>query len=263
MAGRLVDRRAVVTGGAAGIGRAIAAAFVREGAAVMVADIDGAAAEQTANELASEFADATVCSVGCDVTSLADTEALAEQAVAQLCSINVLVNNAGLSGRRLITEIDEELIDRLLAVNLKGVILCAKAFAQPMIEAGDAVMINMSSQAGKRGWSELSVYGATKAGVLGMNRALAVELAPRVRVNAICPGYISDVGMAWRGWQQRAGDSGGDAASIGADFAVQNIPLQRLQSADDIANSAVFLASSEAREITGAAINVGGGVAMD
>jgi NAD(P)-dependent dehydrogenase (short-subunit alcohol dehydrogenase family) len=127
-----------------------------------------------------------------------------------------------------------------------------------MYDTGNAVMINMSSQAGKRGWPELSVYGATKAGVLGMNRALAVELAPHVRVNAICPGYISDVGMAWRGWEGR-----GDASEIGNKFARENIPLQRLQSAEDIANTAVFLASDESREITGEAINVGGGVVTD
>ena len=121
----------------------------------------------------------------------------------------------------------------------------------------------MSSQAGKRGWPELSVYGATKAGVLGMNRALAVELAPEVRVNAICPGYINDVGMAWRGWELRSNQEGGSAGTIGEKFALENIPLERLQKAEGIAQSAVFLASTDAKEITGAALNVGGGVVMD
>ena len=177
--------------------------------------------------------------------------------------VNVLINNAGLSGRGLISEIAEDTIDALLNVNLKGVIICAKVFAPILKDASDAIMINMSSQAGKRGWAELSVYGATKAGVLGMNRALAVELAPEVRVNAICPGYISDVGMAWRGWDLRSKKEGGDAGSIGSKFAVDNIPLERLQTAEDIARSAVFLASIDAKEITGAALNVGGGVVMD
>ena len=251
MAGRLTGRRAVVTGGAAGIGKAIAAAYLREEASVVIADIDAEIAQGTAEEL-SEFG--TIFAIGCDVTSLAETRSMAAEAIDRLGGVNVLVNNAGLSGRGLITEIPEERIDALLAVNLKGVILCAQA----MYDTGNAVMINMSSQAGKRGWPELSVYGATKAGVLGMNRALAVELAPHVRVNAICPGYISDVGMAWRGWEGR-----GDASEIGNKFARDNIPLQRLQSADDIANTAVFLASDEAREITGEAINVGGGVVTD
>ncbi|MDA1097954.1 MAG: glucose 1-dehydrogenase [Proteobacteria bacterium] len=260
MSGRLTGRRAVVTGGAAGIGRAIAAAYLREGAAVVIADIDAAMAERTAAELAGA---GEVSAIGCDVTKSAETNALAAEAIRRLGSVNVLVNNAGLSGRGLITEIPEDRIDALLAVNLKGVILCAQAFAQSMYDEGEAVMINMSSQAGKRGWPELSVYGATKAGVLGLNRALAVELAPRVRVNAICPGYISDVGMAWRGWEARSRTEGVKAADIGGRFAAENIPLQRLQSAEDIANTAVFLASDAAREITGAAINVGGGVVMD
>ncbi|MBT6274197.1 MAG: SDR family oxidoreductase [Chromatiales bacterium] len=260
MTGRLVGRKAVVTGGATGIGRAIAAAFLREGAAVVVADINGSAAALAARELAPL---GTVHAVCCDVTQSGAVGELAAAAVDRLGSVNVLVNNAGLSGRGLITDISEERIDALLAVNLKGVILCAQAFAPVLADTADGAMINMSSQAGKRGWSELSVYGATKAGVLGMNRALAVELAPRVRVNAICPGYISDVGMAWRGWETHASNEGGTTAEVGARFAVENIPLGRLQSADDIANTAVFLAGDEAREITGAAINVGGGVVMD
>lgn len=260
MAGRLKGRRAVVTGGAAGIGRAIAAAYLREGASVVIADINAAAAEHTAGELSGM---GEISAIGCDVTKSDQTRALAAEATRRLGSVNVLVNNAGLSGRGLITEISEDTIDALLAVNLKGVLLCAQAFAQAMYDEGNAVMINMSSQAGKRGWPELSVYGATKAGVLGMNRALAVELAPRVRVNAICPGYISDVGMAWRGWEGRSSNEGGTAADIGGRFAAENIPLQRLQSADDIANTAVFLASDDASEITGDAINVGGGVVMD
>ena len=260
MVGRLTGRRAVVTGGAGGIGRAIAVAYLREGASVVIADIDAAAAKNTAEELSSI---GKVFAINCDVTKSDETRSLAADAIRRLGSVNVLVNNAGLSGRGFITEIPEDRIDALLAVNMKGVILCAQAFAQAMYDEGEAVMINMSSQAGKRGWPELSVYGATKAGVLGMNRALAVELAPRVRVNAICPGYISEVGMAWRGWEARGEFEGADATDIGDRFAEENIPLQRLQSADDIANTAVFLASDDAREITGDAINVGGGVVMD
>jgi len=95
--------------------------------------------------------------------------------------------------------------------------------------------------------------------VLGMNRALAVELAPRVRVNAICPGYISEVGMAWRGWEARGEFEGANATDIGDRFAEENIPLQRLQSADDIANTAVFLASDLSSYVTGETIHVDGG----
>ena len=126
MAGRLADRRAVITGSAAGIGRAIAEAYLREGAKGMIADIDGRAAERTAGELAAMGA---ISAMACDVTSLEQTRALAAEAGKRLGGVNVLVNNAGLSGRGLITEIPEERIDALLAVNLKGVLLCAQAFA--------------------------------------------------------------------------------------------------------------------------------------
>ncbi|MBH68407.1 MAG: hypothetical protein CMM58_08645 [Rhodospirillaceae bacterium] len=260
MTNRLDGRYAVVTGGASGIGRSIVQAFLRFGAKVVIADKDIDLAQATAKECAVL---GDVYALKCDVTNSMEVRSLAESAVDLLGEVNVLVNNAGLSGRGFIEEISEEKIDALLNVNLKAVILCAQAFASILKKGNNSVMINMSSQAGKRGWPELSVYGATKAGVLGMNRALAIELAPHVRVNAICPGYISDVGMAWRGWEEKSIDLGGSAASLGNDFAEENIPLSRLQTADDIANAASFLASSEASEITGAAINVGGGVVMD
>jgi 3-oxoacyl-[acyl-carrier protein] reductase len=194
---------------------------------------------------------------------MAATGELAKESIRVLGKVNVLVNNAGLSGRGMITDIPEETIDALLNVNFKGTIRCAKIFAPFLINFADGIMINMSSQAGKRGWPELSVYGATKAGVLGMNRALAVELAPEVRVNAICPGYINDVGMAWRGWELRSNQEGGSAGTIGKKFALDNIPLERLQKAENIARADVFLAFTDAKEITGAALNVGGGVVMD
>ena len=258
--GRLDDRFAVITGGASGIGRAIAEAYLREGAKVLIGDLNVNKVVKTANEL-SKLGE--IYGFGCDVTKSIEVEALAKESIRVLGKVNVLVNNAGLSGRGMITDISEETIDALLNVNLKGVILCAKIFAPFLINSADGIMINMSSQAGKRGWPELSVYGATKAGVLGMNRALALELAPEVRVNAICPGYINDVGMAWRGWELRSNQEGGSAETIGEKFALDNIPLGRLQTAEDIARSAVFLASIDAKEITGAALNVGGGVVMD
>jgi len=258
--GRLDDRFDVITGGAAGIGRAIAEAYLREGAKVLIGDLNVNQMVKTTNEL-SKLGE--IYGFGCNITKSIEVEALAKESIRVLGKVNVLVNNAGLSGRGMLTDIPEETIDALLNVNLKGTILCAKVFAPFLINSADGIMINMSSQAGKRGWPELSVYGATKAGVLGMNRALAVELAPEVRVNAICPGYINDVGMAWRGWELRSNQEGGSAGTIGKKFALDNIPLERLQKAEDIARAAVFLASTDAKEITGAALNVGGGVVMD
>jgi NAD(P)-dependent dehydrogenase (short-subunit alcohol dehydrogenase family) len=200
------------------------------------------------------------------VTDAAAVEAMAADAIRALGQVDTLVNNAGVPGRGRLVDVDEALIDRVIGVNVKGVILCARAFAGHLTDLGkagkDASIVNMSSQAGKRGWPELSVYAASKAAVLGFSRALAVELGPHVRVNSICPGYIRDAGMLWRNWTSQEGGHNG-AEARGAAFAEANWPLARLQSPADVANAALFLASTEASEITGQAINVAGGVVMD
>ncbi len=258
--GRLDGRGALVTGGAGGIGRAIAKLFVAEGAKVAVVDLTQAAADEAADATGAAAAFAV------DVTDAAAVRAMAADAIAALGQVDTLVNNAGVPGRGLLVDCDEALIDRVIGVNVKGVILCAQAFAAHMTALGkagqDASIVNMSSQAGKKGWAELTVYSASKAAVLGFSRGLAVELGPHVRVNSICPGYIREAGMLWRNWSQSEGGDGG-AEARGAAFAEANWPLARLQSPGDVANAALFLASTEAREITGQAINVAGGVVMD
>lgn len=257
---RLEGRGAVVTGGAGGIGLAIATTYVREGARVAVVDLDQAAAEAAAHAAGAHAA------FGVDVTEMAAVEGMATAALAALGRVDTLVNNAGVPGRGRLVDVDEALIDRVIGVNVKGVILCARAFAPHLTAIGragdDASIVNMSSQAGKRGWPELTVYSASKAAVLGFSRGLAVELGPHVRVNSICPGYINRAGMLWRNWSEAEGGDAG-AAARGAAFAEANWPLARLQSPQDVANAALFLASAEASEITGQAINVAGGVVMD
>lgn len=258
--GRLEGRGAVVTGGAGGIGRAIAEAFAAAGAKVAVVDLDKTQAEEAAHATGARAAFAV------DVADRAAVADMAAGAIAALGRVDTLVNNAGVPGRGLLVDVDEATIDRVIGVNVKGVILCAQAFAAHLTAVGqagdDASIVNMSSQAGKKGWPELTVYSASKAAVLGFSRGLAVELGPFVRVNSICPGYIRDAGMLWRSWSQSEG--GGDGAEArGAAFAEANWPLARLQSPADVANAALFLASTEAREITGQAINVAGGVVMD
>jgi meso-butanediol dehydrogenase/(S,S)-butanediol dehydrogenase/diacetyl reductase len=258
--GRMDGRCAVVTGGAGGIGQAIAALYVREGARVAIVDLTEASVE------AAVKATGTTVGISCDVTNAASVKAMASQAIAALGSIDTVVNNAGVPGRGNLVDMDEALIDRVIGVNVKGVILVAQAFTAHLTEigeaGGDASIINMSSQAGRRGWPGLTVYSASKAAVLGFSRGLAEELGPHVRVNSICPGYIREAGMLWRSWTNQEGSEGG-AEAHGADFAESTWPLGRLQSPDDVANAALFLASTEAREITGQAINVSGGVVMD
>lgn len=256
--GRLDGKGAVVTGGAGGIGKAIAAAFAKEGAAVAIVDLEQAAADAAMADTGAAIA------IAADVTNLTAAEAMAASAINALGQVNIVVANAGVSGRGRLADIDEAMIDRVIGVNVKGVILTAKAFAEHLTgigkTGGDANIINMSSQAGRKGWPELTVYSASKAAVMGFSRGLAVELAPYVRTNTICPGYIRDAGMLWRNW---AAESDAAGKAHGKLFAEQNWPLARLQGPEDVANAAVFLASEEAQEITGQAINVSGGVVMD
>lgn len=258
--GRMQDRGAVVTGAAGGIGAAIARSLAAEGARVAVVDLDQAQADAAAD------ATGAVAAIQCDVTDAKSVRSMAAEAARALGQVDTLVNNAGIPGRGFLVDVSEADMDRVIGVNVKGVILCAQAFIPHLTAVGeasrDASIVNMSSQAGKRGWPELSVYSASKAAVLGFSRSLAVELGPHVRVNSICPGYIRDAGMFWRGWNEKDGGPA-DAEERGAAFAEAHWPLARLQTPEDVANAALFLASTEAREITGQAINVAGGVVMD
>ena len=147
-------------------------------------------------------------------------------------------------------------------MNVKGVILCSQAAAPLIRDSGGGSITSTSSQAGRRGWDHSTVYGASKAAVIGLSRAMAVELAPEIRVNSVCPGHVRDTGMAWRTFRDRKAASQ-TMEEFGDAFAREFVPLKRLQTADDIAAGFVFLTSGEAREITGAVLNIGGGVFMD
>ena len=183
-------------------------------------------------------------------------------AASRLDGLNALINNAGTIVRNLLVDYSEADIDLMLDVNVKGVVLCSQAAVPLIRESGGGSITSTSSQAGRRGWEYSTVYGASKAAVIGLGRALAVELAPEIRVNTVCPGHVRDVGMAWRTFHERKPASQ-SIEEFEEAFAREEVPLQRLQTADDIAAGFVFLASREASEITGAALNIGGGVFMD
>ena len=153
-------------------------------------------------------------------------------------------------------------IDRVLDVNTKGVIFCTQSAIPYLQDSQNASITSTSSQAGKRGWDQNSVYSASKAAVIGFSRAMAVELAPNIRVNSIAPGHIKDEGMAWASFAKRK-QNNETIEDFSSHLAATEIPLRRLQSASDIANGFLFLSSKEASEITGAVLNIGGGVVMD
>lgn len=264
MGGRLEGVRAVITGGAGAIGLATARAFLREGGSVFVADAEPGAVDEAVASLAAEAeaSGAAVAGGAADVRSPAEVRALMRGAASRLGGLDALINNAGTNVRKLLVDYSEADIDLILDVNVKGVILCSQAAAPLIRESGGGSITSTSSQAGRRGWDHSTVYGASKAAVIGLSRAMAVELAPEIRVNTVCPGHVRDTGMAWRTFRQRKADSQ-TMEEFGDAFAQEFVPLKRLQTADDIAAGFVFLTSGEAREITGAALNIGGGVFMD
>ena len=262
MTNRLKGTKAVITGGAGAIGMAAARAFLAEGAEVFITDYEDATVARAVDALRAASKPAFVNGASADVTSPDAVAVMMKEAAAAMGGITALINNAGTNARGDLVDLAPGDIDRVIDVNTKGVILCTRA-AIPHLEGADnASITSTASQAGKRGWAQIAVYCASKAAVIGFSRAMAVELAPAIRVNSIAPGHIKDEGMAWDGFSERKrADQSLDDFS--AEFAAAEIPLKRLQSADDIANGFVFLTSREASEITGEVLNIGGGVVMD
>jgi 3-oxoacyl-[acyl-carrier protein] reductase len=246
---RLAGKVALVTGAQQGIGRAIAVAMAREGADVGINFLDDAAAVgRVADEVRALGRKVAV--VKGDVARKADVEAFVAAASA-LGPPDILVNNAGVFPRSEFLALTEDEWDRVLGVNLKGGFLCAQAAARGMIAAGrPGAIVNISSSA-IRGDARGVHYSASKAGVLGMTRAMALALAPHhIRVNAIAPGLTDTA-------QPRYGNTEEQLAARARD-----IPLGRMAQPDEIARIAVFLASDDAAMMTGELMHVNGGVYM-
>jgi NAD(P)-dependent dehydrogenase (short-subunit alcohol dehydrogenase family) len=250
MSARLEGKVALVTGAQQGIGRALAVALARDGADVGVNFLDDrAAAERVAQEVRGLGRRAVV--VQADVGRRAEVEAMVTTVVKELGPPDVLMNNAGVFPRSPFLELDEREWDHVLGVNLKGSFLCAQAAARAMVAAGRAgAIVNLASSA-VRGDPRGVHYSASKAGVVGMTRAMALALAPhRVRVNAIAPGTTDTA-------QPRYGNTEAELAER-----ARQIPLGRMAQPEEIARVAVFLASDEAVFITGEVIHANGGAYM-
>ena len=253
---RLEGRAAIVTGGAAGIGAAIARAFADEGARVLIADRDAATAAETARRIG----DAAVA-FEVDVTREADVQAMAAEARARFGRIDILVNNAGIMRKAFVKDMTEATWDAVVDVNLKATFLCSKAVLPAMIEARRGRIINIASIAGKIGEPTASAYSAAKFGVIGFTRALALEVAQHeVLVNAICPGPIPTA-LGQQGWHEGAAVEGVDLERILARVGSRS-PLKRLGTPEQVARMAVFIASDDCDFTTGSAFNVDGGIVM-
>ena len=252
----LDGKRAYVTGGATGIGRAIATLLAAQGVRIAVADLDGAAAERTAAGLGGGAVGLAV-----DVRDRAVVERSFSTALAQLGGCEILIANAGVSTMRPALEITDEDWDFNFAVNARGIFLTNQVAARHFVAAGGGVIVNTASLAAKVGAPLLAHYSASKFAVLGWTQALARELAPQgIRVNAVCPGFVR-TSMQSREveWESRL--RGLSPEEVVADY-VRQTPLGRIETPEDVAGVAVFLCSDGARFMTGQGVNVTGGVYM-
>ena len=257
----LRDSVAIVTGAARGIGRGIAEALAREGAQLVLADLPSVDADMAETKKRVEAHGVQSISVHCDVRDAAQIAAMVQAALDRFGKIDVLVNNAGVISVAPVVAMTEEQWDLVLDVNVKGTFLCSKAVAPHMIERRSGRIVNLSSQAGKRGSPGVAHYCASKFAVIGFTQSLAQELGQfNVTVNAVCPGEV-DSAM----WQDHllpalAALGGSSKEEAWEQFMKQRVPLGRPQTAEDIGQAVVFLCQAD--NITGESINVTGGSEM-
>ena len=249
MSEETVTRAAVVTGGSRGLGRAICLELARGGANVVLCY---AGNEAAANETvaACEALGAKAAAVRCDVSKEDEVKALTDAALKTFGRIDILVNNAGITKDGLLMMMKPEDFDAVIAANLRGTFLCMKAVARQMVKQRYGRIVNLSSVVGLRGNAGQVNYAASKAGVVGMTKSLAKELASRgVTVNAVAPGFIET-------------DMTAAMPQAAKDAMMPTIPMQRLGAPEDVAKAVAFLASDEAAYVTGQVLAVDGGMAM-
>lgn len=254
----LRGKRAIVTGGATGIGLAIARQFQLAGMRVAIADLNMAAAEKAAAELGPEH-----ISIGIDVRERASV-AMAFDTVAQrFGGYDVLAANAGVSSMKLVVDLDDADWDFNMDVNARGVFLTNQAAVRHFLAAKrKGVIVNTASLAGKWGAPWLAHYSASKFAVVGFTQALAREVAEHgIRVNCVCPGFVR-TGMQSREVEWEAKLRGMTPDAVVQDY-INQTPLGRLEEPEDVAKTVLFLASDLAGFVTGEALNVTGGVRMD
>jgi len=238
----LQGKRVLITGGASGIGAATAARFLEEGSAVVVLDRDAKAREQISRQLPQ-----LTGTVHGDVSDLKQVQAAFAEAVRLMGGVDVLINNAGISIRHNFLEITPEEWDKVIAVNLTGVFYVAQIAAKHMWERGSGVILQTASTNGVMGYPYYADYNATKAGVIELTRSMALELAPKVRVCAVAPGYVLTP-------MQRA-----EYTDAMLDEVNRKIPLRRHAKPEEIAALFAYLASDDAAFATGHVFTLDGG----
>jgi len=248
---RVKDKVAIVTGGGRGIGEAICKKLAKEGAKTVVTDISLETAQETVDKITSEGGEAIA--VQMDVTKMSDVNSVVEQVKDQYGKIDVLVNNAGWDKIEPFLQNTEETWDKVIGINLRGVLNTCKAVLPEMIEQGSGKVVNIGSDAGRVGSTGEAVYSATKGGVIAFSKTIAREMARhKINVNVVCPGPAN--------------------TPLFQDVAKQNpkisealekaIPFRRLAEPEDIANAVCYFSSDEASFVTGQTLSVSGGLTM-
>ncbi len=241
----LKGKAAVVTGSARGIGKGIARRLADAGASVVISDINAEAANATAQEFTAAGLTAKACA--CDISKADQADALVEFCVQNFGAIDILVNNAGITKDTLLLRMKQEQWDAVIAVNLTGTFVCTQAAFKKMFRAQSGSIINISSLVGEHGNAGQANYAASKAGVIGFTKSVALEGASRnVRCNAIAPGFIKT-------------DMTDAIPEAIREEMKKKIPLQRIGLPEDIANGCLFLASDLASFITGHVLDINGG----
>jgi sorbitol-6-phosphate 2-dehydrogenase len=261
----LQDKIAIVTGGAQGLGAAICRRLADEGCYVVVADLNLEGAEQTAANIAAQTGRRAIA-IKVDVTEEAQVEAMVDRAVEEFGRLDILVSNAGILIAEAVDEFPAEKWRAVMNVNLFGYFLCLKHVARVMKVQGSGAIVQINSKSGKKGSYKNSAYAASKFGGIGLTQSVALELAEHgVRVNAVCPGNLLDSPLWTQGpnalFKQYARKWDLTEAEVRQKY-IDQVPMKRGCTYEDVCNAVVFMASDQAGYMTGQAINITGGQEM-